>query len=144
MGEIGAMDTERNLIECIRQGSVDFPDALDAFVGQLLTEVGYAPRPTDGVILSRQVVESGRARGVGVVVMVEDQRVEPLRFDFAIDTSGRSIQSGVVCFGDSESIGPRYSGPEHHRMVRLMLASEDVELSWIERFVRDPGGWRRE
>jgi hypothetical protein len=138
------VDVEQELVDCIARGSRPFHDAVDAFVGQLLSEVGYSHRPTDGVLFEWKSIEHGRAAGTGIIVMIDHQQVQPLRVEFVLDATSGGLASGFVHFGSTDVPDAPYGSHAHRELVKQMLADPTVEFPWIERFYRDSDGWHRE
>ena len=137
------MDVEQRLLETVVRKSPDFAEAVDALVGQLLAEVGYRDRPTDGVLLSWEEVHDDAAFGFGFVVMIEGQLVEPLRVQLRLNPARCGLASGLVQFGSRDHGAVTYGGSEHHRMARQILGNRSVEFAWREQFHRGPDGWSR-
>lgn len=138
------MDVEELLVACIANGSVPFHHAVDAFVSQLLHEVGYSPRPTDGVLFGREAIEAGRAIGVGFVVMIDTQLFQPLHVEFVLDAARRGLASGFVHFGSRDPRDVPHSDTAHLKLLMRMLTAEKIEFPWIERFSRDADRWHHE
>lgn len=137
------MNAEQALVDCIASGVGELHDVVDQLVGGLLASIGYSARATDGVLFEWESVEARRARGVGIVVMIDGQFVEPLRVAFELDAAGRALTSGLVDFGDSDSVDAPYGSRTHRRMCKRMLLDPEVEFPWVARFRRLPGGWQR-
>jgi len=137
------MDLEQELLDSVVRKSPDFAEALDAFVGQQLAEVGYSARPTDGVLLSWQELQDDGAFAFGVVVMIDDQVVEPLRVQLGLNPARTGFASGLVQFGRRSTGASAYDSDGHHRMARQILGNRSLEFPWREQFHRSSGGWCR-
>jgi hypothetical protein len=139
----GTRESEARLVAGIAAGTGPFADAVDSLVGCLLSELGgYSARPTDGVIFEWEEIADREAGGTGVVVMIDGQRVEPLRVSFRLDRSGRGLSSGSVCFGDADRDEVPYGSAKHERMIREILVDPGAEFRWKACFHRDARGWR--
>jgi hypothetical protein len=137
------MDVEQRLLESIVRKAPDIAEVVDAFVGQLLAEVGYPGRPTDGVLFSWEEFHDDRFFGFGLVVMIEGQRVAPLRVQLGPDPARCRFASGLVQFGTRDHGAVAYGSGEHHRMARQILANRSLEFDWMEQFHAGPDGWSR-
>jgi hypothetical protein len=133
---------ERVLVESILADS-DLAASVDHLLSHLLSELsGYQGRPTDGVSFEYSRVTGGQAAASGVVVMIENQTVEPLRVEFTLDLSSLNVSTGSVCFGD-KTRNVAYGSREDRKLRHAIIANPDVEFSWKECFYRGGDGWRR-
>lgn len=138
------VDVEKELVDCIRRGSRPFHEAVDVFVGQLLSECDHGRRPGDGVLFEWETVEPGRATGTGIIVMIDGQLVQPLRVGFELDATTGGLASGFVHFGNADLPDASYGSQAHRKLAKQILADPAVEFPWIERFYRHSDGWYRE
>jgi len=133
---------ERVLVESIL-AATDLEASVDALLSHLLSDLsGYHARSTDGVSFEHSRVVAGQAAASGVVIMIDDQTVEPLRVEFTLDTSRTKLSTGSVCFGD-KTRNVSYGSREDRRLRRAIIANPDVEFSWKESFYRGGDGWHR-
>ena len=120
-----------------------FADAVDVLVGHLLSGVpGYSARPTDGVLLEHFRISGREGVASGVVILIEQQTVEPLRVKFVLNDSG-ALDEGWVHFGDTARDIVQYGTSEHRKLSKEIIADSDRNYSWRETFWRDGEGWHR-
>jgi hypothetical protein len=135
-------DVERMLLESLGDHA-RFANAVDALVGHLLSGVpGYSTRPTDGVLLEHPRISKREATASGVVILIEQQTVEPLRVNLSVTDSG-ALHRGWVYFGDAARDVVRYGTREHRKLSMEIIANPDRNYAWKESFWRDGDGWHR-
>jgi hypothetical protein len=134
-------DCERVLVESILADK-ELGPSIEDLLARLLSGVsGYHSRSTDGVILDYSRVAAGRMVASGVVFMIDDQTVEPVRVELTLDASGANVSAGSVFFGDKARTA---SGSRDVRRLRnAIVANPLVEFSWKEGFHRASDGWQR-
>ena len=134
-------DCERGLVESIH-AKKELDTSVEDLLARLLSEVsGYHSRSTDGVILEYSRVAAGQMVASGVVFMIDDQTVEPVRVELTLDASGVNVSAGSVFFGDKARTA---SGAGDVRKLRnAIVANPLVEFSWRESFHRGSDGWQR-
>jgi hypothetical protein len=135
-------DFERLLLKSLNEQ--DFGPAVDAFLGHLLfTFCGYGFRSTDGVIIEHFRLQTGRAVASGVVVMLRDQTIEPVRVELAVDEPRTMLLAGSLSFGDKTRI-VACGSTEDRELRHLIIADPEVQFAWKERLHRGSDGWRRD
>jgi hypothetical protein len=132
-------DCERVLAQTIRADSgLEIP--VEDLLVHLLSDLsGYQSRATDGVVFEHSRVIGSRAVASGVVFMIDDQTIEPLRVEFTLDASSARVSAGSVYFGDRVAHGSWDS----RKLRNAIIADPEVEFSWRECFRRDQNGWHR-
>lgn len=133
-------DCERALVESIL-GNVELDASVDALLARLLANIhGYSARATDGVIFEHSRINGRQAMASGVVVMIEDQTVEPVRVEFTLDAAGTTLSTASVHFGDTtRTVG---FGSKEDRMLRhAIIVNPAADFPWKERFHRNRTGW---
>ena len=135
-------DCERMLVESILADK-ELGPSVEELLARLLSGVpGEHSRSTDGVILEYSRVAAGQMVASGVVFMIDDQTVEPLRLELTLDASGAKVAAGSVFFGDKARATA--SGTRDARKLRnAIVANPLVEFSWKEAFHRGSDGWQR-
>jgi len=134
-------DCERVLVESILADKELGPSVEDLLARLLSGVSGYHSRSTDGVILEYSRVAAGQMVASGVVYMIDDQSVEPVRVELTLDASGAKVSAGSVFFGDKARTA---TGSSDARKLRnAIVANPLVEFSWKEGFHRGSGGWQR-
>ena len=135
-------EIERSFFQSVMQDASSFHDAADSLLGHLLsTEDGCSPRATDGILFQWQEVKDLRASGSGIVVLIDGQRVEPVRIRLDLDAGESSVATGDVWFGDRHRGGYLFNSKEHHALVNQIWLNREVEFDWKLHFHRDKAGW---
>lgn len=136
-------ECERELVECIFADE-ELGPSIDALLNRLLSEVaGYGSRSTDGVIFEFSRVTVGQAMASGVVFMIEDQSVEPLRVEITCDIATRRVSAGSIRYGDRERPRTQSSG-EIRKLRHAIIADPEIAFAWRESFHRGQYGWQHE
>jgi hypothetical protein len=78
----------------------------------------------------------------GVVIMIDDQTVEPLHVEFILDVSSAKVLAGSVQFGDKTRT-VAHGSMEDRKLRNAIIANPVVEFSWKECFHRGSDGWHR-
>jgi hypothetical protein len=134
-------ECERVLVESIRADKELGPFVDDLLDGLLSGVSGYHARSTDGVILEYSPVAAGQMVASGLVFMIDDQMVEPLRVELVLDASSAKVLAGSVFFGDKTRTA--YGSRDVRKLRNAIIANPLAELSWKECFHRSSDGWQR-
>ena len=134
-------ECERVLVDSIRADKELSPSVEDLLAGLLSGVAGYHARSTDGVILEYSRVAAGQMVTSGVVFMVGDQTVEPVRVELVLDASSAKVLEGAVFFGDKTRTA--HGSWDVRELRDTMVANPLAEFSWKECFHRHSDGWQR-
>ncbi len=134
-------DCERVLVESILADKEIAPSVEDLLARLLSGVSGYHARSTDGLILEYSRIAAGQMVVSGVVFVIDNQTVEPLRMELTLDVSSAKVLAGSVFFGDKTRTASESRDVRKRR--NAIVANPLVEFSWKECFHRGSDGWQR-
>ncbi len=133
---------EDRVASSIARGSPQFHASAESLLLHLLATTGaFIGRPTDGILWEWEDCRWPHGFGLGIALLIDGQRAEPVRFELVLSESGRGLASGDVWFGDRELGGFEIDSTQHRDLVKKMLADRWVELQWKLHFRRGADGW---
>lgn len=135
-------NVEDELVEQVTGNEGPSADALDTLLGALLSLVpGFSPRASDGVLMQHEERSGLSYFGAGIAILVSGQLVEPVAFDFTVNSDGGALSVGTVMFGRPKGPDACYGSPEHGKISKSILLNPRGNREWRYVFNRTVNGW---
>jgi hypothetical protein len=127
-----------------RSAKNEFAKSVDILLGLLFSEVpDVLNRVTDGVLFESFEVATNEIAASGIAILIDGQKVQPLRIELQFDADQSQIIAGTLHFGDAGRPPAPYGSSAHGKLARQIIASPRRDFSWEHFWRRTAHGWER-
>ena len=137
-------EAEKRLLRALNEPSPAFAHEIEVLASVLFAHLGIEAGRPDGFLPVCDPVQGQAVSAVGLLVFVEDQRVEQARVDLVVDQDRSEIRAGSFLIGNRLVAGITKYGTAGQNRLGDQIAAKGVrfDCEWRIRTEKAAGTWK--